>query len=109
MNHDNPLIDAIEEMLLRWSPQEYAAMIVQGSPLSLIHNHSLPDVINEIKKYGLQYQPFDESFLQVITHTLRTNNVLEDREEILFQWIESPAEFIVSTANTITGKINVTK
>ena len=109
MNHENPLIEAIEEMLLTYSPQEYATLIIKGSPLSLIHNQSLPDVKDEIKKYGLQYQQFDESFLEVITHTLRINNVLKDREEILFQWIESPEEFIVSTANKITGKTHVPK
>ena len=101
MNLENPLLSAIDQMLFEHYPEEYAICIIESSPLSKVHITSINDVKEEISKYRLNYE-VNGDFYEVTTTQLNVKNVLNDRYEILFKWIDSFETFILENQKKIT-------
>jgi kynurenine formamidase len=97
------MIELLEKLIIKHHKRQYAMQIVMCSPMSAVHVDSFSHVEEEAKKYGLSYLIASDDFLyiQKAEDKLNVDAIIEDKDEILFEWLtpEDTEEFFTVLTN----------
>jgi hypothetical protein len=97
------MIDLLEKLIIKNYKRQYAMQIVMCSQMSAVHVDSFEHVEENAKKYGLNYLIASDDFLyiQKVEEKLNVDAIIEDKEEILFEWLlpEEKEEFFTVLTN----------